>query len=186
MNTDRTEDVGTGIPELLLEPERDNRDPRWIFNRYFLLVLRVLLAAVFIYAGLNKINNPLMFADQIKMYNVIGNSAFLYILAIFLPWLEIICGIALVTGIFLRGSSLVLSVLSVVFLAVVVYRTIGIMSTAGVPFAEINFDCGCGFEPTYAWKKIIENTFLVIFSVVVFLSPSHSFILLKSGRGDPD
>lgn len=186
MNTGGTENWQTGIPELLLEPGMDERAPHWIFNKYFLLVLRVLLAGVFIYAGLNKINNPLMFADQIKMYNVIGYSPFLYLMAVFLPWLEIICGIALVSGILLRGSSLILSALSVIFLAVVVYRTIGIMSTGGVPFTEISFDCGCGFEPTYAWKKIIENTFLVIFSVVVFLSPSHSFILLKSGRGDPD
>ena len=171
--------------ELFLEPAPERKPSRWIFSGYVQLALRVIIAAVFIYAGLHKINNPLMFADQIKMYEVIGASPILYVAAVFLPWLEIVCGITLLTGVFIRGGSLIVSILMAVFLGVVVYRAIGIMNAADIPFSEIHFDCGCGFEPTYAWKKITENTILLIFSLLIFFSPYQRFVLHRSGRGDP-
>jgi uncharacterized membrane protein YphA (DoxX/SURF4 family) len=171
---------------MLFEPPAPEGHSGWIFNSYLVAVLRVLVAAVFIYAGLNKINNPLMFADQIKMYEVIGTSPLLYITAIFLPWLEIICGLAMLTGVFIRGGSLVISLLMAFFLGVVIYRTYGIMDKAGIAFTRVHFDCGCGFKPTYAWKKILENTVLLILSLIIFLSPSYRFVLFRSGsREDP-
>ncbi|MFO7914198.1 MAG: DoxX family protein [Candidatus Krumholzibacteriales bacterium] len=173
------------IRGLLFEPSPEGKPSGWIFNRYPQLALRVIIAAVFLYAGLQKINNPLIFADQIKMYEVIGDSPLLYVMAVFLPWLEIVCGISLLTGIFIRGGSLIFSVLMAGFLGVVVYRTTGIMDAAAIPFTEVYFDCGCGFEPTYAWKKIIENTALLIFSLLILFSPCQRFVLIRSGRGDP-
>jgi uncharacterized membrane protein YphA (DoxX/SURF4 family) len=173
-----------GISGLFLEPAVTGNRSKWFFNRYLILIFRVVLAAVFIYAGLNKISNPMMFADQIKMYEIIGTSPFLYMVAIFLPWLEIICGLAVLTGILIRGGALIITVLMAFFTAVVAYRAITIIRAAGVPFFEINFDCGCGFEPTYAWKKLVENVGLFLFSLAVFLSPSFSFVMLRAGGTD--
>lgn len=154
----------------------------WVFNPYLLLVLRLILAAVFIYAAFQKANKPLLFADEIKMYGVIGIGPLLYVMAIVLPWIELLCGISLVTGIFLRGSAFILLVLNVIFLVVISVRTYGIMSTEGLGLAEIYFDCGCGFGATYAWKKLIENSFFILFSLALLLSPTYRFVLVSRRR----
>lgn len=168
---------------LLAVPENAGGSNVWIFNKYLLLGIRVVLAAVFLYAGLNKINNPLIFADEIKMYGILEDSAILYITAVILPWVEIVSGIAIVSGVLLRGGSFIISVLCLFFLVMVVHRTIGIMDAVGIPFSEVYFDCGCGFEPTYAWKKIIENSALLIISLTLFFSPNHGFVLFRYCRG---
>jgi len=146
-------------------------------RQLLLLAFRVVLAALFIYAALQKIGRPLMFADEIEMYRVIGHGPLLYISAIVLPWVELLCGFALLTGIFMRGAALILSMMNLAFIVVITYRTAGIMSAEGTPFGQVYFDCGCGFGPTYAWKKLIEDAILVTFSIVVLFSPSYRFVV---------
>jgi uncharacterized membrane protein YphA (DoxX/SURF4 family) len=141
-----------------------------------LLLFRVILAAVFIYAALQKIGKPLMFADEIEMYGIIGPGPVLYLAAIILPWIELLCASALLTGIFMRGSALILSAMNIAFIIVITYRTAGIMSAEGTPFREVYFDCGCGFGATYAWKKLIEDAVFVAFSISVLFSPSYRFV----------
>jgi uncharacterized membrane protein YphA (DoxX/SURF4 family) len=142
-----------------------------------LLVIRVILAAVFIYAALQKIDKPLMFADEIGMYGILGPGPLLNVFAIILPWIELICGLALLTGVFIRGAALILAAMNLVFIVVIAYRTAGIMSAEGTPLRHVYFDCGCGFGPTYAWKKLIEDAFLFAFSVVILLSPAYRYVV---------
>ena len=158
------------------------RSVRWIFNDYVILALRLVLAVVFIYAAFQKIGKPLVFADEIEMYEVIGYGPLLYIMAIALPWIELVCGLSLLSGVFLRGSAFILFVLNVVFLAVVAYRTSMLVGREGMNLFEVYFDCGCGFGPTYAWKKLIENTFLLIMSGALLLTPSYRFVLKPARR----
>jgi putative oxidoreductase len=154
----------------------------WYFNAYFVLALRLVLAAVFIYAGLQKIGRPLAFADEIRMYRILDVGPLLYTTAIALPWIELFCGISLVTGIFMRGSALMLLGLNAVFLVAVSVRTVGIMDEEGIGFAAVYFDCGCGFGATYAWKKLLEDTFFFLFSLVVLFVPEYRFVLNISRR----
>lgn len=148
---------------------------RFLDDPRVILVLRIVLAAVFIYAALQKTGKPLLFADKIKMYDVIGTGPLLYIMAISLPWIELVCGLSLLTGIFMRGSALILAVFNVVFIAVISYRTYGIMGREGTPFMEVYFDCGCGFGATYAWKKLIEDIVLFFCAGAVVLTRSQRF-----------
>jgi putative oxidoreductase len=149
-------------------------------RQLILLALRVIVAAVFIYAALQKIGRPLMFADEIEMYRVLDHGPLLYLAAIILPWVELLCGFALLTGIFMRGSALILSAMNLVFIIVIAYRTAGIMSSEGTPLREVFFDCGCGFGPTYAWKKLIEDAVLLGFSVLILFSPGYRFVIGKN------
>ncbi|MCK4236284.1 MAG: DoxX family membrane protein, partial [Candidatus Krumholzibacteria bacterium] len=136
----------------------------WIFNPYLLCAFRLILAAVFIYAALLKIGKPLLFADEIRMYRILDLGPLLYIVAIALPWIELFCGISLVIGVFIRGSALILLVLSVVFLVAVSIRTAGVMYEESLPFLKVYFDCGCGFGETYAWKKLLEDSIFFLIS----------------------
>jgi putative oxidoreductase len=153
-----------------------------IFNPYLMLVFRLILAGVFIYAALQKIGGPLMFADEIRMYGFLDRGVVLYIVAVVLPWIELLCGISLITGIFLRGSAFILVLFNAIFLAVVSFRSMRIMSTEGTPFMDIFFDCGCGFGVTYAWKKLIEDAILFLLALALFLAPVYRFVLVPIRR----
>jgi uncharacterized membrane protein YphA (DoxX/SURF4 family) len=144
-----------------------------------LLAFRLVIASVFIYASLQKIGKPLMFADEIGMYGILGSGRLLYLVAIVLPWMELLCGLALLTGIFMRGAALSFALMNLVFIVVIAYRTAGIMAAEGTPLRQVYFDCGCGFGPTHAWKKLIEDTMFFIFSVGILFSPSYGFVIGK-------
>jgi uncharacterized membrane protein YphA (DoxX/SURF4 family) len=144
--------------------------------------MRLLLAAVFIYAGFQKVGHPLLFAEEIRMYRILDIGPPLYITAIILPWIEIFCGVALVTGFFLRGSALVLACLNLVFLIFVSKRTVQVMSEEALGFIKVYFDCGCGFGETFAWKKLLEDAIFLVFSCVLITAPGHRYTLTRSRR----
>jgi len=154
----------------------------WYFNDYLVLALRLVLAAVFIYAALQKIGRPLAFADEIRMYRILDIGPLLYIMAIALPWIELFCGLSLLTGLLMRGSALIFFVLNAVFLVAVLIRTAGIMGEEGIGFMSVYFDCGCGFGATHAWKKLLEDSAFFLFSLVILLKPDYRFVLNKSRR----
>ncbi len=154
----------------------------WYFNDYLVLVFRVVLAAVFIYAAMQKIGRPLAFADEIRMYRIVGIGPPLYIMAITLPWIELLCGLSLLTGVLMRGSALILLAFNAVFIVAVSIRTMGIMGEEGVGFMSVYFDCGCGFGATHAWKKLLEDTIFFLFSLVILLKPDYRFVLRISRR----
>jgi len=147
-----------------------------IYNPFVLLVLRLVLAAVFIYAAVHKIGRPLAFADEIHTYGVVDYGPPLYLMAVVLPWLELLCGLSLVTGVFIRGSALVLLGLNAMFLAVIAKKTTGFMHI-GTPFMKVYFDCGCGFGATFAWKKLLEDALYVIIAAVLLTAPLHRFTI---------
>jgi uncharacterized membrane protein YphA (DoxX/SURF4 family) len=180
---------GIGLREYLFEP-RIARTPEAgrpgdrsrLFNPYLLLAFRLVLAGVFLYAAFQKIGKPLAFADEIRMYGILDIGALLYITAIVLPWVELLCGVSLLTGIFLRGTAFILLILNAVFLVAVSIRTAGVMSEEGLAFTKVYFDCGCGFGATYAWKKLTEDAFFFLFSLVLFLAPAYRFVLVPTRR----
>ncbi|UCF05785.1 MAG: DoxX family membrane protein [bacterium] len=154
----------------------------WVYNPYLLLGFRLLLAAVFVYAAVQKIGKPLAFADEIRMYHILDIGPPLYIMAIALPWIELLCGVSLVTGIFLRGSALILLALNTVFLVAVSFRTAGVMEMEGIPFMQVFFDCGCGFGETFAWKKLLEDSIFFLLSLALLVAPGYRFILSPARR----
>lgn len=103
-----------------------------IRNRRLLLLFRVIVGGVFIWAGALKIADPLNFAQNIKNYQVFPhNLAFL--VAIVLPWVEALSGVFLIVGIFKRSSALLISLL-----------LIGFIGLVGLALARgIDTSCGC-------------------------------------------
>ncbi len=148
----------------------------WIFHPGVLLLLRLVLAAVFIYAAVQKIGKPLLFADEIRAYGVVDYGPPLFIMAIVLPWLELLCGLSLVAGVMLRGSALALVALNALFVVVIAYRSVGLVR-GGTPFLDVYFDCGCGFGATYAWKKLAEDFVYFAAAGAILVAPKHRFVL---------
>jgi len=181
-------DIGaarSGRPGFLFEPTPDAAAAgaeAWYSNRWLLLACRIVLATVFIYAALQKIGRPLLFASEIEMYEVLGPGPLLYLGAIILPWVELFCGFALLTGIMLRGAALILAALNILFIVAVAHRSAAIMDAEGIALRKVYFDCGCGFGPTHAWKKLIENSVLFFCALAILAAPAYRFVLRSKRR----
>jgi uncharacterized membrane protein len=103
-------------------------------------VLRVLIAALFLFAAISKLFDPSSFAQQIANYQLTpwtGTAA----LAVFLPALELCVGICLLFGRWESGALVWLAVLLVIFS--------GALLSAIV--RGLSIDCGC-------FGRSVENT----------------------------
>lgn len=89
---------------------------RVIHSRSFSIIIRVALGSIFAYAAWPKIADPPAFAQVIWNYKILP-SVLINPLAIVLPWLEMLTGLALITGIFRRGASLLVGGMLIIFIA---------------------------------------------------------------------
>ncbi len=119
------------------------------------LVARIVLGGVFIYASLDKIKHPELFAEAVYNYQLSPGVA-VNLVALWLPWLELLSGGLLVLGVWVRGSTLILSGLMVVFLA-----ALGINLARG-----LDIHCGCfttqGSGPMTILTLFRDSLFLVL------------------------
>src|SRR6266480_6220032 len=74
-----------------------------------------IIAAIFVYAGVLKVLDPVQLAHDIDHYKILPWTIGVG-LAFYLPWLEIFCSLALVFRLFYRGALSILTALVVVFL----------------------------------------------------------------------
>jgi uncharacterized membrane protein YphA (DoxX/SURF4 family) len=126
--------------------------------RYFLIVLRLALAAVFLYAAYTKLRQPwLLFAMSIDAYQILPEWAALT-LGRTLPWLELLLGLLLATGFGLRYSAGGASILLAGFLAVMV-RSYAM---------GMKIDCACfGLGEVISIRTLLRDGVLLALSVAV-------------------
>jgi len=129
------------------------------------LALRLVLAAVFIYAAYTKLRQPwLLFALSIDSYQLLPQWAVLTV-ARTLPWLELLVGLLLVSGFGLRYVALVTSAQLVIFLAVMLRA-----------YAKgLGIDCGCfGAGEALTYKTLIRDGLLTAGAIVLTVSAFQS------------
>lgn len=100
--------------------------------RYTILAICVTLAAVFIYAGLDKIHDPLSFADSVAAFGMIP-MILVTPFALGLPVFEVLCGVLLMIGPSRRVAALALVLLTVMFFT----------ALAAALAQGLTLDCGC-------------------------------------------
>lgn len=97
-----------------------------------LLLLRLGVGALFIYAGAIKILDPQQFALDVQHYELTPWSVSVLV-AVYLPWLEVVAGLALILRRLELGALLTLGGLSLVFLVAI-----------GSAWARgLDISCGC-------------------------------------------
>ena len=99
----------------------------------------LVLGAVFVYASLDKIAHPAEFARIVYHYRILGPSQSIgpwlpNLLAVTLPWIEIVAGVFLIAGLWRREAAGVLGILLLAF--------IGAVSWALLHGIDIEH-CGC-------------------------------------------
>jgi len=129
-------------------------------NNVILLIIRIVLGFIFIYAGAEKISNPESFAISISNYRLIPISTINF-LAITLPWIEIVSGTLLLFGISVKeNSSIVFSLLFIFTIAIIISLLRG-----------LSIECGCfGKGTQIGLMKLGENLLMLIgaFLLIIF------------------
>ena len=97
-----------------------------------LRILALLAGAIFVYAGALKALDPARFADDIANFKLLPWHATV-LLALYLPWLEIICGVALIFKQCYSGALVILGLLCIVFLG----------ALASAKARGLDISCGC-------------------------------------------
>ena len=98
------------------------------------LTIRVQLAlgAIFIFAAVPKIADPPSFAHMIYNYRLLPANL-INLSSLVMPWIELVCGLALVIGVWRKAALGIITLLLVVFIAAI-----------SVNLARHNaIDCGC-------------------------------------------
>ena len=145
-----------------------------------LLVVRLFLGLYFIHTGIVKAAEPIEFLKSVRLYGLLPETppVFLNSTAIVLPWLEIVCGIALVLGTRIRGAALQIGLMLVVFMPAITLRALAMLrADPSLSFFEVQFDCGCGTGIEIIWIKLCKNTGLLLLALIVLLSRSRRFCL---------
>ncbi|MDP0499990.1 MAG: MauE/DoxX family redox-associated membrane protein [Verrucomicrobiota bacterium JB022] len=96
------------------------------------LVLRLFVAVVFLVSGALKLWDPSRFLLDVLSFQLFPYKT-AYLIALTLPWLEVLCALALLVRCCRRGAIALLAVLTVSFIALLI--------TAEA--RGIHTDCGC-------------------------------------------
>lgn len=108
------------------------RTPGFVIPDWLDLLLRFLVGGTFVYASFDKILHPDAFAQAAYHYRMIP-IALLHPLALFLPWLELTAGIALIVGLYRRGAALLISLMMVLFIVAITAALV----------RGLDVSCGC-------------------------------------------
>src|SRR5450432_3426383 len=147
------------------QPVTNDRDQVHRFNWRLLVrrMLAVLAGAVFVYAGILKVRDPVQFASAINNYQMVPWSVGVRF-AFYLPWLEILCGLALIFHRLMAGALAITIGLMLVFVGATVWA-----KAHGIDVA-----CGCfgsaSSNLTLTWHLVLDGCIL---AALVFLWFTH-------------
>src|ERR1700686_5492545 len=132
---------------------------RFSSGKFFSRIVDLIIGSVFIYSGVIKALDPIGFANDIDNYKIlpwaIGGG-----LAFYLPWLEILCGLALIARrLYLGGLSILTALISIFIVATVAAKVRG-----------LDITCGCFGHASKHWSftsHLVGD--LLLLSAVLFL-----------------
>ena len=145
---------------------------RFIDNDYLTVLLRLAVGITFMYASVYKIIEPASFAKSIWYYHMVPGSL-INLIALVLPWVELLCGLFLIAGINYRGSVVLVNLMMIVFV-------IALTTTIA---RGISIDCGC-FKAAVAsseaaWDSLYFDVVLLVLAAQLFFSRSSRWMLAR-------
>jgi putative oxidoreductase len=101
-------------------------------SSYGLWILRLLVGGGFVIAGALKIAAPGEFAIAVGNYRLLPGGL-INVTAILVPWVEVVTGLFILTGIWLRTASLIIVCMTALFAGVIISALA----------RGLNIECGC-------------------------------------------
>ena len=144
----------------------------FVSNKYLLLLFRIFLGLLFIYAGIEKISDPAGFSNAIYNYKLLPFSLVNFF-AITLPWIELSAGLLLLFGVYVKENSSIIAALLIIF-----FIAIAISLARG-----LNIECGCFGTSTGAKVgliKLVENLVLILASSLLMKFGSEKYSLREN------
>src|SRR6266478_8496475 len=134
-------------------------------RRFVWRIVDVIVAGIFIYAGVIKVLDPVQFANDIDNYKILPWPISVG-LAFYLPWLEIFCGFALIVRLFYRGALSILTALILVFT----------LATIAAKIRGLDITCGCFGHASQNWSfpAHLATNLAILTSLVVLWISSRS------------
>ena len=122
---------------------------------------RGVLGALFVVAGALKLLDPAAFAQDIANYRLLP-TAWVGPVALFLPGIEVVAGLAVLTGVALRGGLVVLEAMLALFIVALVHAIRRGLDTS----------CGCfgltGEASPVGWTEVWRNVALMVAGLVAW------------------
>ncbi|MBA8795194.1 putative membrane protein YphA (DoxX/SURF4 family) [Friedmanniella endophytica] len=153
--------------------------PRW--SVWARTVVRLLLAAVFVVAGANKVLDLRISIDSVEAYQLLP-APLAHVVGVGLPFAEIVLGLVLAAGLVTRAAAAVAAVVLAGFTAAVV----------SVAARGIDIDCGCfgGGGPVAPGQtgyglEIVRDLLLLAAAVWLVVRPATR-LSLAGGLHRPD
>ena len=106
--------------------------PEWLSQPWLTVRVQIALGAIFVVAALPKVIDPPSFAHMIYNYRLMP-GAVVNALALVMPWVEILVGLALILGVWPREAAALAGVLLLVFIAAIGFNLVRGHAV----------DCGC-------------------------------------------
>ena len=135
-------------------------------TRYFkvqiVFFFRLIIGIIFIYASWDKIAHPAAFATAIGNYHAVP-LGLENMIAMVLPWLELLVGVFLIAGIMVDGAAIMCIVMNIVF----------IFAISQALARGISIECGCFSVSSETGENIGLET---IFRDIAYLG--MSFVIL--------
>jgi len=128
-------------------------------GKLFWRILGIAVGGIFVYAGMLKVLDPVQFGLDIDNYKMLPWFVSVR-LAFYLPWLEILCGLAIILRVLYRGGLSILTLLVLVFIG----------ATVAAKARGLDITCGCFGHASQHWSFAQHMAIdLVIFVALVAL-----------------
>lgn len=123
---------------------------------------RWLLGSVFVYASFHKIADPAQFVRILSGYDLFPALS-IHPMAVFVPFLELLCGAALILGIYPRGAAMIVNFMLLLFIVAISINLV----------RGHSFDCGCfsfSHDPDFsAVDLLVRDVFYLIAGLYILL-----------------
>ena len=126
----------------------------------FTLLIRLSLGCLFLWSSLPKIRQPYDFLSSVYNYELVGPKLGMLV-AVILPWLELLVGLCLLGGIFVGGALLLSIGMAIMFT----------FTTSFALYRGLKISCGCfGASGIISYSTIIHTCMILLFSIVAYIS----------------
>lgn len=148
----------------------------------FLIAGRIFLGSIFVYASWSKILDPAAFAEIVMNYQILPTMS-ANLVALSLPWLEMVCGLCLITNFWTRGGAMMVVLMMLIFIS-----AMGLNIYRGIDVA-----CGCftltGTATQSMWIYLLRDMALLFLAIAVLMLPKAHLpvtVIFKSSTSNEE